>query len=127
MRSGKQPPEIVRDFALLLMELPPGDPHDCPAGRLKAPVATTIRLEGGARSMHLVAVQLDDHPLIVPTTIHLHPYPADHDRRVRLRGRQAGHRKKGQKAVLEGAARKSAGEQLEGLQATPRSETTHLR
>jgi hypothetical protein len=77
--------------------VPPGDAEDAPAFRRQSPIARTVVLEGLARGVEGVAVELDDQPLLSPGGVDLHSL----DDGVRLRARQVVCVEEGEEAGLE--------------------------
>ncbi|MEJ7717253.1 MAG: hypothetical protein WKF31_04540 [Thermoleophilaceae bacterium] len=85
----------------LSVELTPGDPHHPPSGDLKRPVAGAIGLEGPARGVKGMAVELDDEALGPPEAVALDQATGDLDVGVDRRPRQSGTVRYGEEALLE--------------------------
>src|SRR6476646_7904910 len=84
---AEQATQIGHHRSRIVMQLPPGDPDDPPAGGLESPVAAAVALERGSRCVKRVSVQLGDHPLRQPHKVALDPPPAHMDAPVAVRTR----------------------------------------
>src|SRR5436190_21678816 len=70
LASVKQRPQFARHPLRLAFEPPPGDPDDPIAREEQRGVAGAVALEGGARlAVKLVAVELDDEPMLGPERV----------------------------------------------------------
>ena len=79
------------------MQLAPCDADDAPSGRLEAPVAGAILLEGVRGVVHGAAVELDYEALLRPGAVDLHALDAD----VRERAWKTGSEEEGLEALLQ--------------------------
>jgi len=70
---AEQATQIGHHRSRIVMQLPPGDPDDPPAGGLESPVAAAVALERGSRCVKRLSVQLGD-PQTDRTRVMFGPY-----------------------------------------------------